>query len=94
MVKRLNLNTGKYQPKQNAHTQPEDVMSGNVSAKMHRRSVMDKLPWELISPIAFVVLGIALIIITGFYPVGPVKDLSMILLGAIVTRIKIPNANK
>ena len=35
---------------------------------------MDKLPWELISPIAFVVLGIALIIITGFYPVGPVKD--------------------
>jgi len=50
---------------------------------------MEKLPWNLISPAVFVFLGIIVVGIIAVWPEA--KDPGVLLLGAILTRIKIPS---
>ena len=50
---------------------------------------MKEIPWNLISPAIFVLLGAIVVGMIGIWP--QVKDPGILLLGAILTRIKIPS---
>ena len=49
---------------------------------------MDKIPWQLIQPMIFVVLGLLIVVAMAIWPQA--KDGCMLLLGGVLTRIKIP----
>jgi hypothetical protein len=50
---------------------------------------MKDIPWQLIQPMIFVLLGLIIVIAIAIWPEA--KDGGMLLLGGVLTRIKIPN---
>ena len=55
-------------------------------------AVIDRIDWQSISPVIYIILGLAVVGVIAAFP--DAKDPGMLLLGAVLTRIKIPNANK
>ena len=53
--------------------------------------MIDKIDWTTISPAIYVLLGLCVVGIIALLP--DAKDPGMLLLGAILTRIKIPSAS-
>ena len=50
---------------------------------------MKEIPWNLISPVVFVLMGVLVVSLIGVWP--ETKEPAILLLGAILTRIKIPS---
>ena len=50
---------------------------------------MDKIDWQTLSPVIYVVLGLCVVSLIAMWPEA--KDPGMLLLGAVLTRIKIPS---
>lgn len=51
--------------------------------------MIEKINWNVISPVIYIILGLAVVGIIAAFP--DAKDPGMLLLGAVLTRIKIPN---
>ena len=52
--------------------------------------MIDKIDWKTISPVIYIILGLFVVLAMSFLPNA--KDPGMLLLGAVLTRIKIPSS--
>jgi len=51
--------------------------------------MLDKIDWQAVSPVIYIVLGLLVVGVIAMWPNA--KDPGMLLLGAVLTRIKIPS---
>ena len=51
--------------------------------------MIDKIDWPTVSPVIYIVLGLCVVSLIALWPNA--KDPGMLLLGAVLTRIKIPS---
>jgi len=51
--------------------------------------MIEKIDWPTVSPVIYIILGLAVVGVIAAFP--DAKDPGMLLLGAVLTRIKIPS---
>ena len=51
--------------------------------------MIDKIDWQAVSPVIYIILGLLVVGVIALFPEA--KDPGMLLLGAVLTRIKIPS---